>query len=299
MNLDRHQDSIVPYLDGELSAAERETFERAMESSEELRSAVEYERRVGEFTRGALTTEADAAAKGRLMSALRDAAAGGVPREDAGSDRGRVVAFPVRVIGWPTAAAVAGLLLWLGGVFDATPEESGRGRDENVFASVMSVDTDFGRRVEALDGERDERLRRVLASEPSHRVWRSAPRDERMAELQCLLDECLPNGVPMPRLSSDFELVGYREKALPLKSYPFKLPHVVFSNGRKELSIYVLCGSKADAVEKELARSNDAHLKGMSGCTQGGWLARRYGDVLLVFVSKMKFGLMCDFARQF
>lgn len=302
MNIEHPDARIVAYLDGELSSEERAAFERELESSEDLRSAVEYERRFNTFMQTSLSDSADEAVKSRLLEAVRTQTGQGQ------AEGGRVIPFPFRVVGVAVAAALAGVLLWTSGLFDAEPStrnrepgasEIARGTYPPVFSMVMKSNRDFERRVADESGDRNDRIRQALSGVEEHRVWTAASHLDRMSELESLLERCLPHDVPLPVIPEGYELVGYGVHVLPLESYPFRLPQAVFTNGDIDMSLYVLCGEQADVVERALADSNNAKLSGMSGCSRGGWVARRYGKVLLVFVSKTKFGLMCDFARRF
>ena len=306
MNIEHPDARIVAYLDGELSSEERAAFERELESSEDLRSKVEHERRFNAFMQTSLSDSANDDVKSRLLEAVRAQTESGQAEQP--SEGGRIIPFPFRIVGVAAAAALAGVLLWTSGLFDAEPSpphrgpgtsEVARGGYPQVFSMVMKSNRDFEQRVANESGDRNDRIRQALSGADEHRVWTAASHDDRMSELEKLLERCLPHDVPLPVVPEEYELVGYGVHVLPLESYPFRLPQAVFTNGDIDLSLYVLCGEQADVVESALADSNNAKLSGMSGCSRGGWVARRYGKVLLVFVSKTKFGLMCDFARRF
>ena len=149
MNIEHPDDRITAYLDGELSSEERATFERELEASEDLRAAVEFERRFNDFMQSSLSDTADADVKSRLLAAVRAEADSGE-----GSTGGRVIPFPFRLAGIAAAAALAGVLLWTSGLFESGPvtPDTGSGTTEvarsgysPVFSMVMKSNRDFER----------------------------------------------------------------------------------------------------------------------------------------------------------
>ena len=305
MNREEFSRLIYPYLDGELDAEQRHEVEVYLKSSEEARSILEFEQRLDNKTRDALSEPVDMVAKARLLASLHKAAGKTDPQPmPAKRASSRLWSrYPWQL---PAAAAALFVALWLGGVF-AEKKPSGPQPMEiaadNPSTSTQLIDivnvseNRFRSNLRAACDEcgcRYQGVKKCLDESAGPHFWThgsKTPRAERYAKCTKLVSDCMGRKVSMPTLPERFELVGARRAELTFNGKTIVVPHLILMTDTERLSVYVICGSQSAEISKGLHEVVNSKKKDscLLGCPQRGVMVRKSGDVWLVLISEMDY----------